>query len=88
MDGVVSVIGFLGSSDTPQPGLLDALSHICTVRGVYVGSRAMLQEMIRAIEANDLHPIIDQRIFSLEQAVEAYQHMVSCSQRRQGAGFR
>ncbi|KAL5359440.1 hypothetical protein BJX96DRAFT_164434 [Aspergillus floccosus] len=77
MDGIISVIGFLGSSDAPQPGLLDALSHICTVRGVYVGSRAMFKDMIRAIEANDLHPIVDQRVFTLEQAVEAYQHMAA-----------
>ncbi|KAF7590949.1 hypothetical protein BBP40_002201 [Aspergillus hancockii] len=30
------------ASDKAQPGLLEALSHICTVRGIYVGSRTVL----------------------------------------------
>ncbi|GFF23819.1 zinc-type alcohol dehydrogenase-like protein C1773.06c [Aspergillus udagawae] len=77
MDGIISVIGFLGSSDKPQPGLLEALSNICTVRGVYVGSRAMFQQMVQAIEATDLHPVVDSHVFSLEQTKQAYEHMAA-----------
>ncbi|KAJ5100129.1 zinc-type alcohol dehydrogenase-like protein [Penicillium argentinense] len=77
MDGVINIIGFLGASDRPQPTLLDALSHICTVRGVYVGSRALLKDMVRAIESTGLKPVVDQKVFELANAKEAFQYMAS-----------
>ena len=76
-EGVISIIGFLGSGDTSsQPGILDTLSNICTVRGVYVGSKALMRDMIRAIEANDIHPVVDEKVFPLDQAREADEHQV------------
>lgn len=33
IDGVISIIGFLGSGADKQPSFLDALSHVCIVRG-------------------------------------------------------
>lgn len=78
-EGVISIIGFLGgASSQGQPSILDSLTHICTVRGVYVGSRAFMNDMIDAIEANDIHPVVDEKVFSLEQTREAYDYMVSC----------
>lgn len=77
-EGIISVIGFLGKGDpNSQPGILDTLSNICTVRGVYVGSKALMKDMIRAIEANDIHPVVDEKVFSLEQTREAYEYQVS-----------
>jgi NADPH:quinone reductase-like Zn-dependent oxidoreductase len=38
-EGVISIIGFLGGMDPKTiPNVLQTLSIICTVRGVYVGS--------------------------------------------------
>jgi NADPH:quinone reductase-like Zn-dependent oxidoreductase len=31
--------------------------------------------MNRAIEANDIHPIVDEKVFTLEQLKDAYQYM-------------
>lgn len=77
-EGVVSIIGFLGGVDPKeQPGVLDALINICTVRGVYVGSKALMKDMIQAIEANNIHPVLDEKVFTLEQTKEAYEYMVS-----------
>lgn len=77
-EGLISVIGFLGEAEGQDlPAVLDTLGHICTVRGVYVGSKALMRDMIRAIEANDLHPVVDDKVFTLERAREAYEHMVS-----------
>lgn len=77
-EGVISVIGFLGGVDPKgQPSVLDSLTHICTVRGVYVGSKALMNDMVRAIEANDIHPVVDEKVFTLKQAREAYEYMVS-----------
>ncbi|KAJ5186597.1 Polyketide synthase enoylreductase [Penicillium cf. viridicatum] len=75
MDGIITAIGFLGSSDKPQPGLMEILINICTVRGVFVGSRAMLKELVQAVEMNDLHPVIDQVSFNLDQTKEAFEYL-------------
>jgi NADPH:quinone reductase-like Zn-dependent oxidoreductase len=77
MDGIITVIGFLGSSDKPQPGVMEALTNICTIRGVFVGSRAMLKELVQAVEMNNLHPVVDQASFNLDQTKEAFEYFVS-----------
>ncbi|KAL3465567.1 hypothetical protein BJX64DRAFT_275151 [Aspergillus heterothallicus] len=75
-EGVISIIGFLGGMDPKtMPNVLDTLSHICTVRGVYVGSKALMNDMIKAIEANDIHPVVDEKVFTLDKAREAYEYM-------------
>lgn len=58
---------------------MDALGNICTIRGVYVGGKAMMEDMIRAVEVNDIHPVVDEKVFTLEQAREAYEYMVSAT---------
>merc|ERR1712000_60368 len=75
IDGVISIIGFLGGNAKEQPSFLDALSNVCTVRGILVGSRQQFEDMNRAIEVNGIKPVVDEKIFSLEQVKEAYQYM-------------
>ncbi|KAK4196118.1 hypothetical protein QBC40DRAFT_314252 [Triangularia verruculosa] len=74
MEGVISVIGFLGGA-APKDNILETLSRICTVRGVYVGSRQQLEDMVAEIEKHDIHPVLDKTVFTLEKAKEAYEHM-------------
>ena len=47
--------------------------HICVVRGGLVGSRLQFEAMNRAIEANNIKPVVDEKVFKLEEAKEAYQ---------------
>ncbi|KAL4810943.1 hypothetical protein BDV18DRAFT_150008 [Aspergillus unguis] len=76
LEGVISIIGFVGGMDPSKvPNVLSALTNICTVRGVYVGSKALMNDMIAAIEANNLHPVVDEKVFTLETAREAYDYM-------------
>ncbi|KAH7400100.1 hypothetical protein BKA64DRAFT_744762 [Cadophora sp. MPI-SDFR-AT-0126] len=75
IEGVISVIGFVGGLSKEQPGFLDALSNLCTVRGLLVGSRTQFEDMNRAIEANSIKPVVDEKVFSFEEAKEAYQYM-------------
>jgi len=75
IDGVISIIGFIGGSSNDQPTFLDALMNICTVRGVLVGSRLQMEDMNRAIEANGIKPVVDEKVFKLAEAKEAYQFM-------------
>ncbi|KAF2645612.1 NAD(P)-binding protein [Massarina eburnea CBS 473.64] len=75
IDGVISIIGFIGGFSKDQPTFLDCLNNICTVRGLLVGSRLQLEDMIRAIEQNDIHPVVDSKTFTLTELKDAYQYM-------------
>ena len=71
IDGIISLIGFLGAdAKTPQPSFSEALNRICTVRGMLVGSRTLFEEMNRAIEANGIKPVVDEKVFGLEELKE------------------
>lgn len=75
IDGVISIIGFVGGSSKEQPTFLDCLNNICTVRGLLVGSRLQMEDMCAAIEANDLHPVVDEKVFDMADLKDAYQYM-------------
>ncbi|KPI38856.1 Zinc-type alcohol dehydrogenase-like protein [Cyphellophora attinorum] len=75
LEGTITVIGFLGGATAENtPSTLDALTHLCTVRGIIVGSRQQFEDMVRAIEASDIHPVVDKKVFPFEKAVDAYQY--------------
>lgn len=70
-----AIIGFVGGFSKEQPTFLDCLSHQCTVRGLLVGSRLQFEAMNAAIEQNDIHPVVDEKVFQLSELKEAYQYM-------------
>ena len=47
---------------------------MCTVRGILVGSRLQFEQMNRAVEAADIHPVIDPKVFKLEEVKDAYNY--------------
>lgn len=73
-EGVINIIGFVGGAKT-DTSLLHCLFHICTARGVYVGSREQMEDMVTAIEANDIHPVVDKEVFDFAKAKDAYEYM-------------
>lgn len=78
IDGLISVVrSRAGANPAEQPVLLDMFFHFCTMRIAHVGSRSRFGEMNRAIEANDIKPVIDDRIFSLEEARDAFTYLES-----------
>jgi NADPH:quinone reductase-like Zn-dependent oxidoreductase len=69
------VIGVLtGVMGTIPIGLIGI--QTLSVRGIYVGSVAMFEDMNRAIAANQLRPVID-RVFPFEQSADALRYMQS-----------
>lgn len=47
IDGIISIIGFLGGfAGEKPPGFLDTLTNLCTVRGLLVGNRDQFEEMV------------------------------------------
>jgi NADPH:quinone reductase-like Zn-dependent oxidoreductase len=70
--GKVTLIGVLAGlqgETNPHPIMRKGAS----MHGIFVGSRAMFERMNEAIEANDIHPVID-KVFEFEQAADAYRH--------------
>ncbi|KAL8647172.1 MAG: hypothetical protein Q9210_005717 [Variospora velana] len=74
-EGVISIIGFLGGMSKEQPTFLESLTNICIVRGVAVGSRLQFQAMNEAIDATGIKPVVDEKVFALEELREACQYM-------------
>ncbi|KAL9027485.1 MAG: hypothetical protein Q9196_003999 [Gyalolechia fulgens] len=74
-EGVISIIGFLGGMSKNQPSYLECFHNICTFRGVLVGSRLQFQQMNAAIDSCGIKPVIDDKVFALEELKDAYQYM-------------
>ena len=77
--GLIAQIGVLSGGSTSEPLALTPILHKqLRVQGIYVGSRAMFEEMNAAIMAAKLHPVVD-RVFGFDEALEAFAHMESGS---------
>ncbi|KPM36918.1 hypothetical protein AK830_g9657 [Neonectria ditissima] len=79
LDGTISVVGSIGGEVKDQPGLIDCWLNLVTARGVWVGNRLQMEDMCQAIEANveKLRPVVDPKVFALDQVKEAYEYMQS-----------
>jgi NADPH:quinone reductase-like Zn-dependent oxidoreductase len=77
--GTIAQIGVLSGATTSEPLALTPILHKqLRVQGIYVGSRAMFEEMNAAIATDRLRPVID-RVFGFDQVREAFLHMQSAS---------
>ncbi|KAL3451442.1 zinc-binding dehydrogenase [Aspergillus insuetus] len=86
LDGQISVVGFIGGQGGGDddgnaqgqgqvPSLLETWLNLYTARGVWVGSREQMEEMCRAVEASGIKPVVDERVFKLEELREAYEYL-------------
>ena len=77
--GMIAQIGVLSGAATSEPLPLTPILHKqLHVQGIYVGSRAMFEEMNDAIAKARLRPVVD-RVFGFDQVREAFSHMQSAS---------
>jgi NADPH:quinone reductase-like Zn-dependent oxidoreductase len=72
--GVIGVLSGAASELSVTPILMQNLR----VQGVLVGSREMFEDMNRAISLHKMKPVVD-RVFSFEEAKEAFLHMQSAA---------
>jgi NADPH:quinone reductase-like Zn-dependent oxidoreductase len=73
--GHISVIGILTGLGG-ELSIVQALIKQLRLQGVLVGNRTQQQDMIKAINTNNMRPVID-KVFALEQIVEAFQYQES-----------
>lgn len=71
--GKVALIGVLTSGES-NPYLL--MRRNASLHGIFVGDRAMFEQMIAAIDANHIRPVID-RVFAFEEAAAAYRQQLT-----------
>jgi NADPH:quinone reductase-like Zn-dependent oxidoreductase len=77
MGGSVAIIGGVsGFGGEVNPATL--LAGAKRMVGIFVGSRAMLDKVLRFADTTGLQPVVD-RVFTFDQAKEAYRHMESGS---------
>jgi NADPH:quinone reductase-like Zn-dependent oxidoreductase len=72
--GTISLIGVLSGSkhEIQLPRVF--MSQV-RLQGVVVGSRDTTEQLLRAVEAHHLRPVVDQARFSLSTIREAFEHM-------------
>jgi len=73
-EGVMSAIGLLGG-EMPTESIMEPLLKVFIVRGVYVGPKDLMEDMVTFIEKHDIHPVLDKHEFCLEETRQAYEYM-------------
>jgi NADPH:quinone reductase-like Zn-dependent oxidoreductase len=74
--GLISVIGVLSGGMEPAISPASVLMNSVRLYGIYVGSRAMFERMLRAIEQHRIKPVID-RVFPWTSIRDALHYMKS-----------
>jgi NADPH:quinone reductase-like Zn-dependent oxidoreductase len=75
--GHMSLLGILAGTQGPINTYAIFHKNI-RIRGVYVGSVAMFERLVRVLEQSAIDPVID-RVFSFEETRAAYEHLASGS---------
>jgi NADPH:quinone reductase-like Zn-dependent oxidoreductase len=74
LGGYIALIGVLSGGGEFNP--ISILMKSIRLQGIFVGSRRMFEDMLRAVEASQLQPVVD-RVFPFDQAVDALKHLES-----------
>jgi NADPH:quinone reductase-like Zn-dependent oxidoreductase len=73
--GTMSLIGVLAGTSAPVD-TYTLVHKALRIHGLYVGSVAMFEELVAALETSKIEPVIDQ-VFPFAEARAAYEHMAS-----------
>ena len=79
-DGLVVAAGLVAGPATEEnekPALLSALWNLCIVRGVLLGTRNQFKEMNRFVDDKGLSMAVDDQVFKLQGAKDAYVRLES-----------
>jgi NADPH:quinone reductase-like Zn-dependent oxidoreductase len=80
MEGILAVVGIVGGAQAEKevrevPSLLQAWLSCITIRGIAVGSRAQLEDLMAFVESYGLKPVMEDRVFGLREVKEAYEFL-------------
>jgi NADPH:quinone reductase-like Zn-dependent oxidoreductase len=71
--GKIALIGVLTREGDTNPHLL--MFKGASLHGIFVGNRAMFEQMLTAMTVNNIKPVID-KTFAFEDAAEAYRYQM------------
>ena len=66
--------GLLGASDK-SPDIMNILMSVCIVRGVILGTRQMMRDMVAFIEEKGIKMVFDEVVFGLGGYKEALEFL-------------
>lgn len=72
-DGIIVATGLLG--DTEPVPMLAALMHACTIRGILLGTRNQLKDLVHFVEERHVEPVVDDVSFGLADVKAAYERL-------------
>ncbi|PLB49320.1 NAD(P)-binding protein [Aspergillus steynii IBT 23096] len=76
--GVISVIGYLAGSDKVVDVPLQALLKTCVVRGVLIGPKCMLEDLVTFVYRKELRMPVEKEFgFSRDEVIAAYEYLRS-----------
>ncbi|KAJ5934792.1 alcohol dehydrogenase [Penicillium verhagenii] len=76
MEGVISLVGFLSGAGTERKcGFLDCLQTMAIVRGITVGPVDQFEALNAFIAEHGIKPVVDQKMFSFDEAKDAFQYL-------------
>lgn len=76
--GNISVIGYLAGCEKVVDVPLQALLKTCVVRGVLVGAKCLLEELVTFVHRAQLRMPVDREFgFSREEVIAAYEYLQS-----------
>lgn len=74
-DGVIVSAGLLGSSEE-SPDIMNVLGSVCIVRGVLLGTRQMMRDMVTFIEGKGIKMAFDdEKVFALREYQDALKRL-------------
>lgn len=73
LQGHIYIIGFLKSM-MAEVNLFSLLAKQAQIHGIYVGHRKAFEDMNKAFNELNIHPVID-TVYSFDEAIEAYEHL-------------
>jgi len=75
VEGVVTVTGVLSDEAEETPSIMDCLWMVCSVRGIFLGTRKQFEEMVEFIEEKGIVPVVDEMVFGLGEVIEAFEYL-------------
>lgn len=76
VNGRIVIIGVTAGQGMSVPGYGTIIGKNLTLRGIANGSREMLVNLVRAVEANGLEPVVN-KTFPFDEAPAAYQYFAA-----------
>lgn len=73
LQGHIYIVGFLKSM-MAEVNLFALLAKQARIQGIYVGHRKAFDEMNKAFNELNIHPVID-TVYSFDEAIQAYEHL-------------